>query len=216
MVLRIGRKFSSFYSYNKAIIDSIVASGNADAIMSDISKYKFGVSYRIFKDKAEDKIIYTDALGPANYKYEEPVPKFGWEIKSDTLRILGYICHMATCDFRGRKYTVWYCPSIPLPEGPWKFCGLPGLIFKVSDNNGDYIFSISGIKKVCKPITSEKKQYIKTTLAKYLKTYRRYNENPIAFMRASGVKIIVKNMDGTQYEAKVRKMKYDFIEKEIK
>ena len=35
---------------------------------------------------------------------------------------------MATTHFRGRDWKVWFSEEIPLPLGPWKLGGLPGLI----------------------------------------------------------------------------------------
>jgi GLPGLI family protein len=57
-----------------------------------------------------------------------------WEIFDETLIIADYICQKATCSFRGRYYIAWFCPDIPINNGPWKFGGLPGLILKVYDD----------------------------------------------------------------------------------
>lgn len=36
---------------------------------------------------------------------------------------------LATTQFRGLTYTAWFALDIPINEGPWKFHGLPGLIW---------------------------------------------------------------------------------------
>lgn len=53
----------------------------------------------------------------------------------------------ATCTFRGREYTAWFCVDIPISNGPWKFGGLPGLILKVYDKDHLFVFESIEIEK---------------------------------------------------------------------
>ncbi|RQE01044.1 GLPGLI family protein, partial [Prevotella intermedia] len=45
---------------------------------------------------------------------------------------LGMECKKATTNFRGRYWEVWYTEDIPISQGPWKLCGLPGMILKAN------------------------------------------------------------------------------------
>ncbi len=102
------------------------------------------------------QIIYTDSIGHLVYrKYQEnlltvrsfcelgkPVVfqdsvKFEWELGSGEKVIKGVKCKNAFTNFRGREYEAWYATEIPINAGPWKFCGLPGLIVEVSDKKGE-------------------------------------------------------------------------------
>jgi len=56
-----------------------------------------------------------------------------WQITDKKKTILGYECRKATGTFRGREYTAWFATSIPVPYGPWKLYGLPGLILEAYD-----------------------------------------------------------------------------------
>jgi GLPGLI family protein len=49
----------------------------------------------------------------------------------------GQIRENATTKFGGRNWTAWFCEQIPFQEGPYKFRGLPALIFEISDNEGN-------------------------------------------------------------------------------
>jgi GLPGLI family protein len=53
----------------------------------------------------------------------------------------------ATLRYGGRDWIAWFCPEIPLSDGPYKFCGLPGLILKVYDNRMHYIFEAISIEE---------------------------------------------------------------------
>lgn len=68
----------------------------------------------------------------ANLKFYvlDTLNNFNWNLTNDTLTILGYKCNSATTIFRGRHYKVFYTSNLNYSDGPWKFCGLPGLILK--------------------------------------------------------------------------------------
>ena len=98
-------------------------------------------------ERTIQNVLITD-----HYIYTEDAVPQEWSITSDTLTILGYNCHKATCNYRGRKYEAWFTIDIPIDKGPWKFLGLPGLILKVQDSKQHYIFELQSIKSETKPI----------------------------------------------------------------
>ena len=114
-----------------------------------------------------------------NSKYTEAVPKQEWKLTNETQTIIGYKCQKATCRFRGRDFIAWFAPSIPVKRGPWKFGGLPGLILKVQDKDGLYIFEAIGIETRPHPITRFKqyKEYTSYSREKVWKMQRSYHEN---------------------------------------
>lgn len=75
-----------------------------------------------------------------NKKYKEPVygrekrTQIDWKLGSETKTFGDLTCHKATGAFRGKNYTAWYTDAIPLPYGPWKLQGLPGLILEAYDD----------------------------------------------------------------------------------
>ena len=87
-------------------------------------------------------------------EYTEPLPKMSWEIHEETKSILGYDCQKAETDFRGRHWTVWFAPEVPIDGGLWKFSGLPGLIMEASSADGFYIFTIVSIENKAMKIQS--------------------------------------------------------------
>ena len=91
-----------------------------------------------------------------NYKCTENIEIPNWQLVSDsTADIIGYHCLLAKTKFKGTTWYAWYAEDIPMQEGPWKLCGLPGLILKAYDENREYEFTAIGMStvKTAEPIT---------------------------------------------------------------
>ncbi|UII25059.1 GLPGLI family protein [Fulvivirga maritima] len=58
---------------------------------------------------------------------------WNWELLPESKNIGNFLCQKATAHFRGRDYTAWFTTKIPVPYGPWKAYGLPGLIMEIYD-----------------------------------------------------------------------------------
>ncbi|MEQ1744566.1 MAG: GLPGLI family protein [Saprospiraceae bacterium] len=66
-----------------------------------------------------------------------------WTLHDDEQRVFGqFTCLKATGSFRGRDYEAWYAPDIPVPSGPFKLGGLPGLILEAqtTDDRVRFLF----------------------------------------------------------------------------
>ena len=72
---------------------------------------------------------------------------FDWQLLDGDSIVCGYPCHKATTTFRGRTWTVWYTLDLPYSDGPWKFCGLPGLVLYAYDSEDKFRFNCIGIEK---------------------------------------------------------------------
>lgn len=106
-------------------------------------------------------------------EYEEPIPKFEWIVGSQQREICGYQCFSAHAWFRGRSWTAWFCPEIPVDTGPWKFNGLPGVILAVTDSSSHYDWECVAVKGQ-EPIIYyrvPKKRIGKEQYAQYVKTF---------------------------------------------
>jgi len=91
----------------------------------------------------------TDTVISAEYRFKGPYlskekkAKINWTITDKSKQIANYNCLQATCKFRGRYYTAWFTPEIPISAGPWKLQGLPGLILEATDKTKEvqYLFT---------------------------------------------------------------------------
>ena len=95
-----------------------------------------------YKNHKENKIIYKDIILNQRDKpffiKDELSKLMEWNLLDEKKEILGMPCKSATTSFRGRKYKAFYTEKIPIPEGPWKFGGLPGLILQIASEDGLY------------------------------------------------------------------------------
>lgn len=214
MLLLVGRNATSYVSKFEMVRDSVfkaLSKSNMDvnAKVATISKYKTGTQSYMYT--LGDRLCEVARIGVDNISYIEKVPDFAWSIVQDSTRnIAGYDCNMATCSFRGRDYIAWFAPEVPVNAGPWKFRGLPGLIFKVSDTQGHYSWELDGIQECSKPIEFTEIKYVKTSFEKFIKTYKRYIEDPVGYITASGgatVKVIDASTGRELTPAEIRKSK---------
>jgi GLPGLI family protein len=84
---------------------------------------------------------YINQSGEKNiFLMNEPIEKIEWTIQSETKLLDTFLCQKATCNFRGRNYTAWFCKDLPYSLGPWKLNGLPGLILEAFDAEKEVVF----------------------------------------------------------------------------
>lgn len=72
---------------------------------------------------------------------------FDWQLVEGDSIVCGYPCHKAQTTFRGRIWTAWYTLDLPYNDGPWKLCGLPGLILHAYDHKRQFIFDCNSVEK---------------------------------------------------------------------
>lgn len=97
--------------------------------------------------KYNSQIIYRQQIdGAKKYLIIDTLPKIDWQIFEDQKTILNYACQKATGTFRGRNYIVWFTTELPMPTGPWKLNGLPGIILAANDDKNEVSFEAIQIK----------------------------------------------------------------------
>ena len=141
------------------------------------SKYLPSVhKFDIFKEY-EKRIVTTidHIFSYGMYEYEEPFDSFNWQITSETDTIHDYVCQKAICDFGGRTWEAWFTMEIPISDGPYKFCGLPGLIINIADTQDHYSYKFLSIEKPSEPmmIYEVVEDRIKTTKKEFFKLQNR-------------------------------------------
>ncbi len=110
------------------------AGASSDLVLIDFENKSFEINYR-------EATAYI--LGKGD-NLEMPQ----WELHDTTATYTrggGYKVKMATANFMGRKWTVWYTDEVPVPAGPWLLWGAPGLIVLASDSEDIFTFKLLNI-----------------------------------------------------------------------
>lgn len=180
MMLEIGDKLSLFQSHNALRLfekfRKMEREGTLESTLSqpiylekdEIARFQ----YRIFKNYPVGKLTFTDQIAFAgSFLFEEELNALVWEIADDTLTVAGHPAQKAVCDYGGRRWEAWFAEELPFSDGPYRFCGLPGLIVKIADMEGHYCFEMlsAEILSEYSPILWKRKDYIKTTKKDFFK-----------------------------------------------
>jgi GLPGLI family protein len=194
IILQVGQNISKSYSYPTFYYDSLRASPDGERFMRQIRRelaismvetgkppkgfISGAMGTRVYKNYPQGQVSVTDAISNNYYIYIDELHPQSWEILDSVKTILDYPVQMAVSYFRGRRWTAWFAPDIPISDGPWKLSGLPGLIMEAYDAKKHYSFHIVGIEKVDdEPIVFSPVVLSYGSFGKYEET------NRIAFLR---------------------------------
>ena len=137
---------------------------------------------QVWTNYPEGQVTVRDAIPPSIYETQEKRKNIKWTLNDSTLTVAGYLCKTAVCQLHGLKWTVRYAEDIPTTAGPWKLCGLPGLIveavserLRVGEQEGSGIdgihrFTLTELQHATAPIFYETNAItVKTSEEKLIK-----------------------------------------------
>lgn len=114
----------------------------------------------VYKNLVNMNVTELKDLFGKTYSITHPLPHYHWNISSESKKIMGLVTYKATI---GDSVTAWFCPTIPVQEGPGLYNGLPGLILDLEDEQTIYSCmavntnstSVVGNPKRAKEVTTE-------------------------------------------------------------
>lgn len=195
---KIRRKaFSSYFTHNGAPKVFLSAPYNKFTEIAVNDNYLFipslsGETSQLYKDRKKNVITIMD-FDNTNFDtdelfflYEEEISPITWEMREDTMSVLGYTCTKATCDLGGRHFIAWFTQEIPINDGPYKFYGLPGMILKIEDSEKLFKFEAIGLEKLdnTEIVIDDNAKYLKCSKEEYNTLKKRMQENFTVFYRA--------------------------------
>ena len=77
-----------------------------------------------------------------DYFVEETNDEMKWKLFPDTQLYNEYKLQKATTEFGGRKWIAWFSNEVNISEGPYKFRGLPGMIFLLEDSENNFVYKL--------------------------------------------------------------------------
>lgn len=136
MILDISPKEVKFYGRDLLIADSLNKKfGNMDNKNVDMT----GQIVKRKLNSSENENFINIKFNYYSFKTND---KIDWKISTETKKVQDYTLQKATAKFGGRNWIAWFNKDIPLNEGPFKFRGLPGLIFEIKDDKQEFIYSL--------------------------------------------------------------------------
>ena len=186
--LDISPEKSLFYGEGRIKRDSVMQrmreTRNFDR--NAMQNLRSSIDYIVEKDLIKNITYFKTRLGRDQYTYEED-RKMDWKILPETVKIGEYEAQKAETTFAGRKWYAWFTQDIPFQDGPYKFKGLPGLIIKVEDANGDYSFDLQQSKKITEFPNFDNRggNPIKVKRIDFEKQEKLYRKDPVSFVTNS-------------------------------
>jgi len=100
-------------------------------------------SYIIYRDRSQGGTFDVMTLLEKPYAVEDTLQCQNWKIKNDMKEIAGHICMNASFydTVKGKEIIAWFALDLPIPVGPDKYCGLPGMILEVNEANGAVVYT---------------------------------------------------------------------------
>lgn len=136
MNLDINSQYVKFYGRNLLIADSLNRKfGNMDNKHIDMT----GQIVKRKINTSENENFINIKFGYYSFKTND---KMIWKISNETKQVQNYTLQKATTKFGGRNWIAWFNKDIPFNEGPFKFSGLPGLVFEISDISKNFIYQL--------------------------------------------------------------------------
>lgn len=108
-------------------------------------KAQFFLDPKVEQNVETQTLTIHDFIVPEYFYYSEDFMN-AWELAAETKEIGGYNCSLATIEYGGRKWRAWFTEEIPVPFGPWKLAGLPGLILGAEDESGEVVFELAELR----------------------------------------------------------------------
>lgn len=176
---------SSYYDQNYIIPVSITGDKEGFPIYKMHSERK--MLCKISCRQALEHCIVSDTFGTISWNPHPEHKQFGL-----------YDCRRATGKFRGREYEAWYASDIPIPSGPFKLGGLPGLILEASSKDGKVKFLFAGLelsKNITGNIARPSGKYMNMKQSEYEKNEEEFCLNLIKDAQAKGLEISVTRME---------------------
>lgn len=212
-LLRLGDNYSMFSDYNSVRSDSLseIYSHKTQISAKEFNLYNnFIEKWNIYvlKDFKQAKNIIQD-YAKETYQYEDNKYKFDWKLENESKEILGYICHKATTEYKGRKYVAWYAKDIPINNGPYLFQDLPGLIMEIEDSKSNYYFKVIALDhKPGNIYLKTGKNILQTSREKFRQLQKNVHENPSIYSEP------IYDSSGNQINIKMKSKPYNPIELE--
>ncbi len=118
-------------------------------------------AYTINRNFKENKVFDIMTVLGKTYIVEDSLQAPEWKILNDMKEVAGHVCMNASWEdtLKKQKIAVWFALDMPVPAGPERLCGLPGIILEADFDDGAMFLTAERIqmKKLDKEFDLPKK-----------------------------------------------------------
>lgn len=168
-----------------SLMERMRATNNFSFNREQMDALRSNINYTIEKDLINQKTSHKQRIGRDAYTYEED-RTLEWKILPETMMIDQYKAQKASTIFAGRVWNAWFTMDVPFQDGPYKFSGLPGLVLKVEDEQGDYSFDLRESKKIeALASTQQRGTVVKLKRKDFEKQLEKFQKDPSSFFNSA-------------------------------
>lgn len=201
LILHVGSKYSAFFSKDRVFVDSLWSKrGGFNEWVALMRQYlKEGhhedltsndVKYYYFNYPNPGLVTTRTEINRNGVEFTEEREAICWEFRDSVKTVLGFECHQAEANFRGRHWIAWYTLEVAVSQGPWKLWGLPGLICEAYDSKDYFHYSLVSLTPtpdIDIRLYNWHKSYQKTTRTQFYKARAKNLELMMEDARQSGL-----------------------------
>jgi GLPGLI family protein len=181
--------------FQRDSVSALVKAGKLseyDILGDPKNRFRYRFAPWVRKSYTDQSLRVHETIGIQSYTYLVP-NQLQWELTTEQDTLAGYACLKATTRYAGRTYEAWFTPDIPLPDGPYVFWGLPGLIVKIGDTRGQYVFTLTEFRPHAGPIpvtpTYRKRPPIETARNNAFALREEARKDPERALRRAGLSL---------------------------
>ncbi|MBW3522609.1 GLPGLI family protein [Chryseobacterium sp. NKUCC03_KSP] len=193
---------SYFTATNAYVLDSLKKNGRiaGDDFMTALN---YDTAFDEVVINRTGNLSVVEQIAEKNYLYIE-TPKIQWRITDEKKKENNTVLTKAIGEAFGRKWIAWFDQNVPLGFAPYKFTGLPGLVYMLNDEKNDFSFKLTQLKK--------KNKELEIPDVKYLKPISKAKINEIRFnSEVYGVVGVIEFENGKEREEWINKSKTRYL-----
>lgn len=157
------------------------------------------------KDKLKKEVYKTVTIPLVLDTYDILIEEgLKWQLSDEKTLINNIECQKATVKYGGRVWDAWFAKSIAIPEGPYIFHGLPGLIVKLTDASNDFKFSLVYYTGKNQDFFSPPKKGKILDFPKLKLIEENFYSNPFAELERNNTKLVVTDEKGNAKSSNYR------------
>lgn len=124
------------------------------------------ISSEVLIGKDSDTRIY-DKIGRVKVYYLKNNKELKWNITKESKIENNYTLKKAITIYNNKEWIAWFIEDIPIPEGPYIFKNLPGLIYSINDIGNTYLIRLTAIKNNKSDCNLDLESYKEISYEKY-------------------------------------------------